>query len=402
MSDASLFRNRLFSRFWLSRMCSVSANQMLGVAIGWQMYDLTHSVIDLGYVGLLQFLPRLLLVLHAGEWVDRHDRRRLMALSQCVQAAGAGLLVFAMLNHWISRELIFIASLAVGAGRTVEMPASQAVLPHLVDQAILPRAVAANAASSQAAIIAGPAIGGFLYAFSETGVFGLTTILMTLAIIFSLSLPTVPNGQVTQGSRLDSLLAGIRFIQSHPFLLGAISLDLFAVLLGGATALLPVFAHDILHVGPWGLGLLRAAPAMGALLMSFYLTAHPPSQQVGLKMFVAVAIFGLMTILFGLSESFWLSLAVLIVMGAADMVSVVIRSALMQLHTPDEMRGRVGSVNSLFIGASNQLGEFESGVTAAWFGTVGSVAVGGVGTLLVVALWMRGFPALRKADKLGP
>lgn len=300
----------------------------------------------------------------------------------------------------VTRELIFALAFLLGATRSFEMPATQALLPNVVPAGLFPRAVAASASATQTATIVAPAVGGFLYAFGSIWVYGPTVALYAIACVLTLSLQA--RGQVAQRGRasIESLLAGIRFIRSRPDILGAISLDLFAVLLGGATALLPVFAKDILLTGPLGLGLLRSAPAVGALLMSLWLARFPFERNVGRTMFTAVGVFGVATIAFGLSTSFWFSLAVLVVLGAADMISMVIRGAFVQLETPDEMRGRVSAVNGLFIGASNQLGEFESGVTAHWFGTVPAVVLGGVGTLVVTGVWIRLFPTLAKRDRL--
>ncbi|OWJ91322.1 MFS transporter [Pseudomonas sp. A46] len=399
-TDILLRHHRPFLAFWLARVCTASGFQMITVAIGWHIYELTGNVLDLGLVGLVEFLPRVLFMLHTGHVADRFDRRRVAATCQVLQALVAGVLVYAAATGSASRELIFAMAFLFGAARAFEMPATQALLPNIVPPALFPRAVAASASAMQAATIVAPALGGLLYAFGSTWVYGPTLILYVLACVLMLSLSS--NQQRSQGQRasLDSLLAGIRFIRSRPDILGAISLDLFAVLLGGATALLPVFAKDILLTGPWGLGLLRSAPAVGALLMSFWLARFPIERNVGRIMFTAVGVFGVATIAFGLSTSFWFSLAVLAVLGAADMISMVIRGAFVQLHTPDEMRGRVSAVNGLFIGASNQLGEFESGVTAAWFGTVPAVVMGGVGTLLVTGLWIKLFPSLARRDRL--
>ncbi|MBD2835680.1 MFS transporter [Pseudomonas sp. JM0905a] len=401
MSEATLLRHhRPFLAFWFARVCTASGFQMITVAIGWHIYELTGNVLDLGLVGLVEFLPRVLFMLHTGHVADRFDRRRVAAICQVLQAVVAGVLVFASATDSASRELIFLMAFVLGAARAFEMPATQALLPNVVPKELFPRAVAASASAMQAATIVAPALGGLLYAFGSLWVYGPTAILYIAACVLMLGLSSSQQQANKAPANLENLLAGIRFIRSRPDILGAISLDLFAVLLGGATALLPVFAKDILLTGPWGLGLLRSAPAVGALLMSFWLARFPIERNVGRIMFTSVGIFGVATIAFGLSTSFWFSLAVLAVLGAADMISMVIRGAFVQLHTPDEMRGRVSAVNGLFIGASNQLGEFESGVTAAWFGTVPAVVMGGVGTLLVTGLWIKLFPSLAKRDKL--
>ncbi|MDH1529090.1 MFS transporter [Pseudomonas mosselii] len=403
MSDSApqlLRHHRPFLAFWLARVFTASGFQMLTVAIGWHLYQLTGNVLDLGLVGLVEFAPRVLFMLHTGHVADRYDRRKVAALCQTLQALIALALAVGSFTDNVSRELIFVLAFLLGAARSFEMPATQALLPNVVPPGLFPRAVAASASATQAATIVAPAVGGLLYALGSTWVYGPTVALYLIACLLTLSLDARRQQPQPGRANLDSLLAGIRFIRSRPDILGAISLDLFAVLLGGATALLPVFAKDILLTGAWGLGLLRSAPAVGALLMSLWLARFPVERKVGLTMFTAVGIFGVATIAFGLSTSFWLSLAVLVVLGAADMISMVIRSAFVQLETPDEMRGRVSAVNGLFIGASNQLGEFESGVTAHWFGTVPAVVLGGVGTLVVTGVWMKLFPTLTHRDRM--
>lgn len=389
-----------FMRFWYARLAGTTGNQMLMVALGWQMYDLTGSAWDLGLVGLLQFLPALLLTLVAGHVADRHDRTRILALCMAVQVAVAVMLVAATHGQWVSRGLILALSVAMGTAKAFQMPAQQALVPSLVPAAVLPRALAFSSAGMQSAIIGGPALGGFLYVAGAAVVYAVCAAGFLAAGVLFLRIghPHVPPPK--EPASLATVLAGFRFIWNRPVVLGAISLDLFVVLLGGATALLPMFAKDVLHTGPWGLGLLRAAPAAGALCMSLVLTRWPISRRVGHAMFAAVAVYGLATIAFALSTVFVLSLFALWVSGAADMVSVVIRQSLVQLETPDAMRGRVAAVNSIFIGASNQLGEFESGATAALLGPVGSVLLGGVGTLAVAALWMKLFPALARRERL--
>ena len=403
MSDSEpqlLRHHRPFLAFWLARVFTASGFQMLTVAIGWHLYQLTGNVLDLGLVGLVEFAPRVLFMLHTGHVADRYDRRKVAALCQSLQGLIALALAVGSATDNVTRELIFALAFLLGATRSFEMPATQALLPNVVPPGLFPRAVAASASATQSATIVAPAVGGFLYAFGSIWVYGPTVALYAIACVLTLSLQA--RGQVVQRGRasIESLLAGIRFIRSRPDILGAISLDLFAVLLGGATALLPVFAKDILLTGPLGLGLLRSAPAVGALLMSLWLARFPFERNVGRTMFTAVGVFGVATIAFGLSTSFWFSLAVLVVLGAADMISMVIRSSFVQLETPDEMRGRVSAVNGLFIGASNQLGEFESGVTAHWFGTVPAVVMGGVGTLVVTGVWIKLFPTLAKRDRL--
>lgn len=389
-----------FMRFWYARLAGTTGNQMLMVAVGWQMYDLTGSAWDLGLVGLLQFLPALLLTLVAGHVADRHDRSRILAFTMAVQMVVAVVLMAATHGHWASRWLLLALSVAIGTAKAFQMPAQQALVPSLVPASVLPRALAFSSAGMQAAIIGGPALGGFVYVAGADVVYATCAVCFIAAGVLFLRIghPHVPPPK--EPVSLGTVLAGFRFIWQRPVVLGAISLDLFAVLLGGATALLPMFAKDVLHVGPWGLGLLRGAPAAGALCMSLVLTRWPISRRVGHAMFAAVAVYGASTMVFGVSTSFVLSLIALWVSGAADMVSVVIRQSLVQLETPDAMRGRVAAVNSIFIGASNQLGEFESGATAALMGPVGSVLLGGAGTLFIAGLWFKLFPDLAKRERL--
>ena len=396
----SVFAHRPFALFWASRVLSTTAFQMQSVAVGWLVYELTGSAFDLGLVGLAQFVPMLALALVTGHVADNFDRRRILVACQAVKLLTAAALGLGSLYGGMPRAAIFAVIFVFGAARAFEMPTLQALLPGVVPESMLPRAVAASASANQTATIAGPALGGLLYAASPMLAFATCGILYVLSAFAIVRVHSRLKAAGRAPVSLDSLLAGIRYIHRNPVIMGAISLDLFAVLLGGATALLPIYAKDILHVGPTGLGVLRAAPGVGALAMSLYLARHPPRRRVGRQMFAAVAAFGIATIVFGLSASFPLSLVALALLGASDMVSVVIRASLVQLKTPDAMRGRVSAVNSVFIGSSNQLGEFESGLTAAWFGTVPSVVIGGVGTLVVVLLWMRFFPALARADRL--
>lgn len=399
-STLQLRRHRPFLKFWFARVCTASAFQMITVAIGWHLYALTGSVLDLGLVGLVEFLPRVLFILLTGHVADRFDRRRVAALCQTAQGLTALALVVASLSDSVTREMIFVIAFVFGTARAFEMPTTQALLPNIVPPGLFPAAVAASASAMQTATIVAPALGGFLFAFGEVWAYGPSMVLYAIAVCLMLSLPARQQPLKQEKPSLHLLLAGMRFIRSRRDIFGAISLDLFAVLLGGATALLPVFAKDILLTGPWGLGLLRSAPAVGALAMAFWLARFPIQRQVGRIMFISVGVFGVATIAFGLSTSFWFSLVVLAILGAADMISMVIRGAFVQLETPDEMRGRVSAVNGLFIGASNQLGEFESGVTAAWFGTVPAVVMGGVGTLVVTGLWIKLFPTLANRDRM--
>ena len=398
----SLWVHRSFILLWFARLASVTASQMLMVALGWQMYDLTGSAWDLGLVGLLQFLPALALALPAGQWIDRHHRGRILAGCLALQVGVALTLALGSGGGLVTREWLLALSVVLGALRAVQMPAQQALTPLLVPSADLPRALAFSSAGLQGAIIAGPALGGLIYAAGASATYGACAALFAVAGALCLAIRYDHQPPPHEPPSWHSLLAGLRFVAAHKVVLGAVSLDLFAVLLGGATALLPMFAKDILHVGPLGLGLLRGAPALGALAMSLVLTRWPARRRVGPLMLAAVAVYGAATLVFGVSTNFGLSMAALAVTGAADMISVVIRQTLVQLETPDAMRGRVSAVNSLFIGASNQLGEFESGATAALLGPVGSVVLGGVGVLVVAGLWPRLFPALSRRDALLP
>jgi MFS family permease len=399
---ADLLRQRVFMRFWHARLAAVMGGQMMMVAVGWQMYDLTGSAWDLGLVGLFQFVPALVLTLPAGHLADRAHRGRIFAATTAIHALVGLLLALAAWEHWASRSLLLGASVVLGCLRAFQMPAQQALTPLLVPPLMLPRAMAFASSGLQAAVIAGPALGGVIFVAGAQAVYATCAALFGVASVLLLGLRYDHAPPPREPVSWATVLAGVHFIWRHKTVLGAVSLDLFAVLLGGAVALLPMFAKDVLHVGPWGLGLLRAAPAAGALVMSVVLTRWPVERRIGTRLLGAVAVFGLATIVFGLSTSFWLSLAALAVSGAADMVNVVIRQTLVQLETPDAMRGRVSAVNSIFIGGSNQLGEFESGATAAWLGPVGSVVLGGVGTVLVAMAWMRLFPTLARRDAMAP
>jgi len=372
---------------------------MLMVAVAWHVYELTHSAWSLGLVGLFQFVPALLLTLPAGHWVDRLHKARIYAACMGLQAVVAGLLIAASWWDFASPVLIYGISIVLGGVRAFQMPTQQALTPQLVPAPLLPRAIAMSSIGVQTAVIGGPALGGLLYAHDVMTVYGVCLALFLLAM--ALALWVRYHHQPSSGAAdMRSVLAGAVFVWNHKPLMGAISLDLVAVLLGGATALLPIFAKDFLHTGPEGLGLLRAAPAVGSLIMSGFLTRWPLQRRVGHSMLAAVAVFGLANVVFGLSDNLMLSMLALAVSGAADTISVVTRLTLMQMETPDDMRGRVSAVNSIFIGASNQLGEFESGATAALWGPVGSVVVGGVATVLVAAAWLRLFPDLAQRDRM--
>jgi MFS family permease len=396
-----LFANKSFVRFWLSRVGAGVAAQMLMVALAWQMYDLTSSAWDLGLVGLYQFCPALVLSLWAGHVADRFPRKNIVMITWFLQAVVVLGVVLAMGQDALTRDFLLFVSLVLGTVRAFQNPAQQAILPTLVETRHLPRAMALNSMGYQASVMAGPAIGGLLFAINGTSVYMACLILYAMSAFWLLrlrtsQLPMQEGDTVT----MESVLAGVVYVWRSKVILGSITLDLFAVLLGGATALLPIYAKDILHVGPFGLGLLRAAPAVGALMVSLYLTRWPLKHKVGRYLFGSIAVFGFATFVFALSESFVLSLIALLISGAADMVSVVIRHTIVQLETPENMRGRVSAVNTVFVGASNQLGEFESGATAAWFGPVPAVVLGGLGTVFVAVLWSFMFKTLYQRDQL--
>jgi len=401
-NPAPAYRERDFFVYLVCRFLATSAMQVLSVAVGWQIYAIARDPLALGLVGLSQFVPMFLLTLPAGDVSDRVDQRLVYAVALGVAAlCGALLLVLSLGRPAVTWPFYAILAL-FGAARGFTGPAGSSLLAFLVPMERLPKAIGWNSTAFQTAVIAGPALGGLLYVLGPVPAYAVCAACFLGA---ALGVTTLGGrrrmveiaGETTALGRVGE---GIRFVRRRPVVLGALSLDLFAVLLGGAVALLPAFARDILHVGPEGLGLLRSAPAVGAALMAIAFGRRPLERHAGRLMFGAVALFGIATIVFGLSTSFYLSLAALFVLGAADMVSVFIRSSLIQIATPDAMRGRVSAVNMLFIGASNELGEFESGLTASWWGTVPAVIVGGLGTLLVVAIWMWGFPPLRKVDRL--
>jgi MFS family permease len=395
-----VLREPSYARFWLARIASTVSFQMAGVAVGWQIYALTHSTFALGMVGLVQFLPMLLLVLVVGHAADRFEHKSIIAICQVVEASTLALLAIGSYLHWLHPIGIYSAVVAIGAARAFESPSTQALVPGLVDDAMVPAAIAWSSSANQTASIVGPALGGLLYAFGPQAPYGLCACLFFTASLLSASIRPRRKAPSRRAVTASSIFSGIHYIRARRNILGAISLDLFVVLLGGATALLPAYARDILHTGPWGLGLLRLAPAVGALTTSVFLAHHPIRRAAGRRMFTAVIVFGLATIAFALSHSILLSMAILCVLGAADVVSVVVRSSLVQLETPDEMRGRVSAVNSLFIGTSNQLGEFESGVTASWFGLIPATILGGIGSIVIALAWMGLFPGLLNLQTL--
>ncbi len=397
----AVLRNRDFSVYLVARLLGTLAVQMQTVAVGWQVYELTRDPLDLGLIGLSQFLPFVLLILPAGQIADTRDRRRIITFCYALECICALLLLAVAVRGVTAAAPVFAVMVLFGVARAFQMPTGQALLPNLVPREQFGTAVAINSSTWQIATIAGPALGGIVYLAGAPVVYASVAALFAMSVTLTLMLRAGGDrGGPREPTSLETLLSGLRFVYRRRVVLGAISLDLFAVLFGGATALLPVYAADVLHVGPDGLGWLRTAPAIGASICGIALSLTPISRRVGRGMFGGVVVFGAATIVFGLSTSFWLSLVALVAMGAGDMVSVYIRHLLVQLETPDEIRGRVSAVNAVFIGASNELGEFESGVTAAWFGTVPAVIVGGIATLGVAALWTRLFPELARMDRL--
>jgi MFS family permease len=394
----SLLRHQPFVLYWNARIFAAIAFQMMGVAVGWQMYALTGDAFDLGLVGLAQFLPALLLMMIAGQLADRYNRRLILQLCQIAEGGSAAALAIGSFSGSLSKDFILVAVFLLGVGRSFEAPTMQTLLPAIVPAALFPRAVAGSSTAQQVATISGPALGGFLYLFSPTMVYSVCCAMFLAAAV---QLAFVKIGRVASVRpplTLGAFFAGLSFIRHSPIVLGVMSLDLFAVLLGGATALLPIFAKDVFDVGPVGVGLLRAAPAVGALTTMAVLTHWAFTRGVGKIMFGAVAAFGAATIVFALSQSFALSMVALIILGASDAASVVIRQTLVQIETPDEMRGRVSAVNSLFVGMSNQLGDFRAGMVAAWIGAMHAVLFGGIGTLLVVVVGTRVFSELYRTE----
>ncbi|NMC25074.1 MAG: MFS transporter [Serratia sp.] len=400
VNSDSLLQHRSFVAFWIARASSSFGFQMLSIVVSWQIYSITGRAFDLGLIGLVQFLPSVLLALVAGHVADQFDRRRVVLLGQIAEWVAIAALAYLTLTHHVNEVVILSLIFIISTAKAMEAPSLQSMLPALVPPHLLARAMAANSVSGQAAAMVGPALGGFLYVAGAGVAYSACAALYLLSIVMVSRLRYEHTPPRRVPATFKTLFAGIGFIRNRPDVLGVISLDLFAVLLGGATALLPIFAHDILHTGPWGLGLLRGAPAVGGLIVGFWLSHRALNRNVGKIMFASVAGFGAATLVFAFSTSLWLSMLALFALGGFDMVSMVIRGALVQLDTPDDMRGRVSAVNSIFINTSNQLGEFESGLMAAWLGAVPAAAIGGVGTLIVVGLWMTWFPGLRKRQKL--
>jgi len=392
-------RYRDFTVYAAARFCSTLAWEMLSVAVGWQVYQLTRNPLDLGLIGLAQFLPFVLLVLPAGHVADRADRRMVLWSAYAVQAVCAGTLLWFALAGARVLWPVFLAMTLFGGARAFSMPTAQAMTPNLVPAEAFPSAVAFNSLLLEISVITGPSLGGLLYLAGPTVVYSVGFGLALLVVVLVSTIRPVRVRSGPEEPISADLLGGLRFVLHRPTVLGAISLDLFAVLFGGAVALLPAYASDILHVGPAGLGLLRTAPGTGAALTAITVAFVPMERNVGKWMFGGVALYGLATVVFGMSQTFWISLLALVVVGGSDMVSVYIRHLLVQLETPDAIRGRVSAVSSMFIGASNELGEFESGVTARWFGLVRAVVLGGLATLVVVAVYTRLFPELRRMDR---
>jgi MFS family permease len=401
-AGVAVFSFQNFRLFQIARFCMVLALEMQSVAVGWQIYEITHRALDLGYVGLAQFLPGILLLMVSGQIVDKFDRRAILVLCYCGYVLCSALLLIVALRGDKSVASIYGILVLIGVVRSFNGPVSRAILPQLVPQHHFPSAVAWTSSVYQAATILGPAAGGVTYAafHGPAFVYGASAAAATVAALATMQIKTTPKTRSREPVNRDSMLAGFRYIWREKLILGSISLDLFAVLLGGAVALLPVYAREILQTGPWSLGLLRSAPALGAATMALTLAYRPMRRNAGRTMLWCVAGFGAFTILFGISHSLVLSLIALVFVGATDMVSVIVRATLIQVHTPDEMRGRVNAVDMIFIGASNEFGQFESGLTAHWFGTVPAVVLGGIGTLVVTALWAWRFPELRNADRL--
>lgn len=402
----SAFAYTSFRLYWLARFLNGFATQIVSVAVGWQIYDETQNAFLLGLVGLVQFAPAIVFVLITGTVADRYNRRVVMGLMVALEAfCVAALAVFWVRHAGEASEHgvvwpVFVILTLFGVARAFLTPAVQSLAANLVPRESFANAVAWNSSAMQASFTIGPAVGGLLYGISSLVPYVVAVVLFGAAALLTLLIPKPVQKTTSEPRSIETMLAGFRYIRNNPVVLGAISLDMFAVLLGGATALLPVFARDILDVGPWGLGFLRSAAGIGALVMVVWLVRNPIPDHAGKVMFASVAVYGLSILVFGLSTTLWLSLPALFIMGAADMVSVNVRASLIQLATPDDLRGRVTAVNSVFIGASNEVGEFRAGTMAALIGAVPAVVVGGVGTLAITGLWTRLFPALYNKRRL--
>lgn len=394
------FRHSAFLRFWAARFLATFSTQIVSVAVGWQIYDLTRDPFDLGLVGIIQFAPSLILVLVTGAVADRFGRRLIMGLAALLEAVCALALLALTLLGLAGPAGIFVVLAMFGIARAFFGPASASLVANLVPREDFANAVAWNSSAWQMATIVGPVAGGLLYGIAPEAAYGIAVLFMLFAALLIFSIPKPSRRMETDKSSLYTLFGGFRYIWGERIVLGAISLDLFAVLLGGAVALLPVYARDILELGPWGLGLLRGAPGIGAIAVAIWLAGHPIRDHAGIVMFAFVALFGVFTVVFGVSAMPWLSILALIMMGATDMISVYVRETLIQLWTPDHVRGRVNAVNMVFVGASNELGEFRAGTMAALIGTVPAVVFGGVGAVAVAGIWAYVFPELRKVRRL--
>jgi MFS family permease len=394
------FRHSSYTRFFFARFLLSFSQQIVSVAVGWQMYDQTRSAIYLGLIGLVQFLPSLVLILVTGSVADRHNRRAIASICSLVSALCTLALLVMTMTGTFSPVPVFVVLLIFGIERAFMSPAMQSLAPNLVPPEHLSNAIAWNSSSWQLAAITGPVLGGLLYGVNAHTAYVVAVVFAALGAALLYMIPKPTQKTTGEAKSWDMILGGFRFIRAEKVVLGAISLDLFAVLLGGATALMPIFARDILTLGPWGLGLLRSAPGLGAIVMAIFLAAHPLKHRAGVYMFIGVALFGIGTVIFGVSTNTELSIAALVLMGAADMISVYVRESLIALWTPDQLRGRVNAVNMVFVGASNELGEFRAGTMASIFGAVPAVIIGGIGTLAVAAIWATSFPQLRKIDTL--
>lgn len=394
------FRHSSYARFFFSRFLAAFATQIVSVSVGWQMYDVTGNTLYLGLIGLFQFLPSLLLILVTGSVADRYNRRAIVAICLGLASLCTAALLGLTVTHSFMPWLVFAILVVFGIERAFMGPAVQSLAPNLVPEAVLSNAIAWNSSSWQTASILGPVAGGLLYGLSAVVAYSVALAFMGAATVLVISIPKPPQRSASKAVNWSTILAGFRFISGEKVVLGAISLDLFAVLLGGAVALMPVFARDVLDLGPLGLGMLRAAPGIGAIVVALLLAAYPIRHHAGLFMFVGVGLFGLGTVVFGLSQTAWLSIAALMLMGASDMISVFVRESLIMLWTPDDVRGRVNAVNMVFVGASNELGEFRAGTMAHLIGAVPAVVIGGFGTLAVAVIWAFSFPKLRRIDNL--
>ena len=399
-SHPSPFSHRGFRHYLIAQTCSSLSFQIVSLAVSWQIYAITHSAFMLGMIGLMQFLPSVLLALPAGHLADQYNRKTLIIAGQVVEFIAVVGLIALPLFSWLSTTALLALVALFSIAKAVEGPANTSLLPALLPPELLSKAMATNQVFREAMVIAGPMIGGLLYVYSPQAAYGIAALCYLVALLMIATVRYIPVALTRLPMTMKNLFAGLHFIFERKDVLGVISLDLFAVLLGGVTALLPIFAQDILHTGPWGLGALRAAPSVGALLTGIWISRRVFTRHTGLIMFGCVAGFGVATLVFALSHNIILSLLALVVLGGFDMVSMVIRGAMVQLDTPDAMRGRVNAVNSIFINTSNQFGEFETGVLASMLGTVPAAVVGGVGTLVVVAVWMKLFPSLRLRQQL--